>query len=171
MFVVVTGGSGSGKSAYAEQRILEFGQQKRYYIATMQCMDDESKQRIARHRAMRSGKEFETIECPTNLAAVCVQPGCTVLLECMSNLTANEFFDGGTHTPMEVCRKIMSGVRKLKTQCRHLVIVTNEVFSDCIPYDELTKQYIECLALINRAMAKEADQVVEVVYGLPIACK
>ena len=35
MFRVVTGGSGSGKSAYAEQCVLDFGPAKRIYIATM----------------------------------------------------------------------------------------------------------------------------------------
>lgn len=40
MFVLVTGGSGSGKSAYAESRILEFGPGERIYLATMMCFDD-----------------------------------------------------------------------------------------------------------------------------------
>lgn len=36
MIHLVTGGSGSGKSAYAEQCILDFGGTRRVYIATMQ---------------------------------------------------------------------------------------------------------------------------------------
>ena len=40
MMIVVTGGSGSGKSAYAEQRIQEFGQIPRYYLATMENRDE-----------------------------------------------------------------------------------------------------------------------------------
>ena len=35
MMHLVTGGSGSGKSAYAEQQVLEAGDAPRYYIATM----------------------------------------------------------------------------------------------------------------------------------------
>ena len=34
MMTVVTGGSGSGKSAFAEDKILSFGPGKRIYIAT-----------------------------------------------------------------------------------------------------------------------------------------
>ena len=34
--LLVTGGSGSGKSEYAEQRILESGFSLRYYVATME---------------------------------------------------------------------------------------------------------------------------------------
>ena len=33
--ILITGGSGSGKSAYGEKRILEAGEMTRYYIATM----------------------------------------------------------------------------------------------------------------------------------------
>ena len=69
MFQIVTGGSGSGKSAFAEALAMELGK-KRYYIATMYPFGEESKQKIARHRAMRAEKQFETIECYTNLKAV-----------------------------------------------------------------------------------------------------
>ena len=62
MFHVVTGGSGSGKSAFAEQCILDCQGSKRIYIATMYPFDEESYRRIARHRAMRAEKKFTTIE-------------------------------------------------------------------------------------------------------------
>ena len=39
MMILITGGSGSGKSAYAEQKILEFGALNRIYIATMYPFD------------------------------------------------------------------------------------------------------------------------------------
>ena len=101
MIHLVTGGSGSGKSAYAEQCILDFGGTRRVYIATMQPFGAEGQARIARHRKMRAAKKFSTIECYTNLKEVELEPGSDVLLECMSNLTANETFDpsgpSGTH--------------------------------------------------------------------------
>lgn len=168
MFLVVTGGSGSGKSFYAEQQILALGEQERFYIATMRCADAESERRVQRHRAMRAGKRFETLECPVNLAGLSLPQGSVALLECMSNLTANEFFDGRRHTPRETADRIMLGVRKIRDYCSHLVVVTNEVFSDGVDYDEQTLQYLQCLAMVNCDMAREADRVVEVVYGLPV---
>ena len=45
MMVLVTGGSGSGKSAFAEDRVLSFGDAKRVYIATMQPFDEEGKKK------------------------------------------------------------------------------------------------------------------------------
>ena len=67
MMTVVTGGSGSGKSAFAEDKILSFGPRKRIYVATMHPYDEESHKRVARHRNMRAGKGFETVECYTGL--------------------------------------------------------------------------------------------------------
>ena len=52
-----------------------------------------------------------------------------VLLECMSNLVANEMFrEGGFHP--EVAEKITEGVKNLLSQAKHVVIVTNEIFSE-----------------------------------------
>lgn len=172
MFVVVTGGSGSGKSAYAEQRVLKFGNKKRYYVATMECMDDESKIRIARHRAMRADKGFETLECPRNLEQLVLKErNSVVLLECMSNLCANEFFDGADHLPEETADKIMLGLQNLKEQCCYLVVVTNEIFSDAADIDTYTGGYLECLGRINCSMAEKADCFTEVVYGIPLVHK
>lgn len=171
MFMVVTGGSGSGKSAWAEQQVLRLGAQKRYYIATMKCADEESRRRIARHRRMRAGKQFETLECPADLEKLTLEAGSTVLLECMSNLTANEFFDGKVHTPQETAAKIMAGIAVLREQCANLIVVTNEVFSDGAMFDAWTTQYLECLGSINCAMARAADCVAEVVYGIPVILK
>ena len=44
MFHVVTGGSGSGKSAFAEQCILDCQGNNRIYIATMYPFDEERPQ-------------------------------------------------------------------------------------------------------------------------------
>lgn len=171
MFAVVTGGSGSGKSAYAEELILSLGERRRYYIATMQARDEESRARVRRHRALRADKRFETIECPADLETATVEPGSAVLLECMSNLTANEFFDGSPHTPKETAEKILAGLESLRGRCGDLVVVTNEVFSDGANYDAGTRAYLECLGMINCAMARRADRVTEVVCGIPVCCK
>ena len=71
---------------------MELPAEEKRYIATMQAFDEESRARIAKHRKARSGKGFETIEQGTHLETVCLPGGCTALLECMSNLVANEVF-------------------------------------------------------------------------------
>ena len=62
MFAVITGGSGSGKSRFAEAFLQELCPGEKIYLATMQFLDEEMKERIQRHRQMRAGKQFVTIE-------------------------------------------------------------------------------------------------------------
>lgn len=68
MIALVIGGSGSGKSAYAEQMAVKAaGNGSLYYVATMQVYDEEGKKKVERHQKMRAGKGFLTIEQPRNL--------------------------------------------------------------------------------------------------------
>ena len=167
MLTLVTGGSGSGKSAFAEDRVLSFGEAERIYIATMHPFDEESNKRIERHRKMRAGKGFETIECYTGLKNVILPKGCVVLLECMSNLVANEMFEEqGAHE--QTVQEIIVGVENLLCGAEHVVIVTNEIFSDAVVFDGEMDTYLEYLGKINQGTAKRADEVIEVVYGIPV---
>lgn len=168
MLILVVGGSASGKSAFAESLACK-GAFPRVYIATMQSMDDECEKRIARHRAMRAGKGFDTLECPAGLADVCIDAK-TVLLECLSNLAANEMFSPGM-TPQKAQQNILNGIDLLCRRCERVVIVSNEIFCDGVAYDASTQAYRVLLAHLNRAIAERADCVFEVVHGIPILHK
>ena len=170
MFLVITGGSGSGKSAYAEQCVLDFGTAERIYIATMYPFDEECDRRIRRHREMRRQKQFSTLECYTGLKTADIPEDSVVLLECMSNLTANEMYQEGGAGGQTV-EEILAGICYLLKRVRHLVVVTNEIFSDGIDYDSETMRYQSYLGQINSEMGRMADQVTEVVYGIPITVK
>ena len=165
MIVLGTGGSGCGKSTWAEKLVQSWPRENRYYIATMQVYDRESELRVARHRAQRADKGFETIECEKDLAGAAIPENSIVLLEDLVNLTANEMFDGGDPD------RIVPALRKLAKQCRHLVIVTNDLFSDGMEYSPSVQEYLRCLAEINRQTAELADCVAEVVYSIPLAVK
>ena len=171
MVTLILGGSGSGKSAYAEDYLLRMAaDKKKYYIATMQVWDAEMQAKVDRHHRLREGKGFTTMEQPTALeqAVTQMEPGGAALLECMSNLTANEMFSGEQPTNRQtVIEKILRGVDVLRKQVDPLVIVTNNVFEDGIVYDSATMEYIEALGRINERLAAEADEVVEVTAGIP----
>ena len=146
MMILILGGSGSGKSAYAEDYLLRTaGDKKKYYIATMQIWDEEMQAKVDRHHRLRQGKGFTTIEQPTALeqAASQMEPEAAVLLECMSNLAANEMFSREQPVDREtVIAKILQGIEVLRKQADPLVIVTNNVFEDGIAYDSATIEYI-----------------------------
>lgn len=186
MIHLVIGGSGSGKSEYAENLLVD--SQRKYYIATMQVYDAEGRKKVARHQKLRVGKGFQTIEQPRNMhkAAEIVtrdrkETENEALLECMSNLVANEMFDGETEdfasgmseTEREdfLVEKVTGGIRTLAEKLDKLVIVSNNVFEDGISYDTQTMSYIRVLGRVNQELARMADHVTEVVVGIPVKVK
>lgn len=204
MITLITGGSGSGKSAYAEKYICrvsnENGYKEKYYIATMQVFDDEGQRKIDRHRRLRAGKGFITIEQPRDIqnavSESSLKTGRSALLECMSNLVANEMFppvdasgiqaaeakketlddpenmkDYETAQIRRVSKKVLKEVSILSENVAELVIVTNNVFEDGVSYDESTMNYIKAMGIVNRGLAAMAEHVVEVVAGIPVVVK
>lgn len=200
MITLIIGGSGSGKSAYAEDYVLAAAADlPKYYIATMQVYDAEGERKVERHRRLRSGKGFVTIEQPTDIGKAGIKiagnawneqekgdihevdgmdapneekQGGVALLECMSNLVANEMFSGEQMPETDaVVRRVTEEIEALAKQLTHLVIVSNNVFEDGIAYDASTLRYIEALGRINTRLADLADHVLEVVVGIPVTVK
>lgn len=176
MITLVIGGSGSGKSAYAEDYLVSVsGDRKKYYIAAMQINDEECQRKVERHRMLRDGKGFSTIEQPADIGKAVERMEAadrTALLECVSNLTANEMFSGEVPEAEEaVAEKIIKGIEVLSREVAHLVIVSSNVFEDGEIYDNMTMAYIRAMARINKRLAEMAEEVVEVVVGIPIIIK
>lgn len=168
MITLITGGSKCGKSALAEKIICVFSGRK-FYIATMKPYGEEAFCAIERHREMRHGKGFETIEKYTDLNEIVLTEKSAVLIECMGNLCANEMFrDGEVINPTE---KIISDIKYLANMCECLTIVTNEVGNDGISYESSTEKYIACINEINRRISQFADNVIECVCGIPVILK
>ena len=170
MTVLVTGGSGSGKSEFAEMLISKMNDGPKIYLAAMKPLDEESRLRIRRHRDMRKNRNFVTVEQYLKIGNAEIPEGSDVLLECLSNLTANEMFDpaGSGDDPVSA---VITGIRMLQKKTRNLVIVTNEIFSDGKEYPGDTELYKHYLGQINREAAKMSDQVFEVIYGIPVRLK
>ena len=160
MFSIVTGGSASGKSEYAENIVPNTG--SRVYLATMEPFGAEAETRIARHRKLREGKGFETIECPVNIGN-CLE-ACRdkhVLLEDLPNLVANEMFSSHAHSTVGIAEQILD----LAHISESLICVTGILTADGRKYDESTMKYLKELAAIERTLAAHADRVIEVVCG------
>lgn len=168
MITLVTGGSKCGKSRYAEKVLNFFGGEK-YYIATMSPVGSDAEEIIMRHRKMREGKGYITVECQRDICNVDVSEKSGVLIECMGNLCANEMFVGSEI--FKPADKIVSDIRALSEIVSELIIVTNEVGCDGVEYSAETLQYISQLAEINRKIAEFADNVIECVYGIPVPRK
>ncbi len=165
MFTFIYGGSGSGKSAFAERRIMESGIDRRLYIATMESGGPEAQKRISRHRKLREGKGFETVERFRALASLEIPDGCAALLEDLTNLLANEYFGAEREN---AAARVLNGLRRLNAKAALAVVVANDVFSSGERYDGETTAFLAELAALHRIIVREADEVWEVVCGIPV---
>lgn len=167
---LIIGYPDSGKSALAEELItgnstadMNGIKSGRYYVATMIPYGDEGEERIRKHRYMREGKGFITIEQPYDVDKIIERiydpAESDVLLECVSNLAANELFERHTDADQTV-RKITGDIRKLTRQLRSIVIVTNHYEIEA-GFDEETMLYAKTLDRINEKLRSLADEVIE----------
>lgn len=180
MLYLISGGSGSGKSEYAERLAVsryetENRKGRLYYIATMFPYDEECFKKIERHQNMRKNKGFTTVECSVHLDQVMIEKQDIILVECMSNLLANEMYleqgqlKGNREEVMcQIEEAILWPLYRLNEKADCVIVVTNEVFSDGIQYEEETDCYVKLLAKLNQKIAAMADAVVEVVCSIPI---
>ena len=173
--ILVTGGSGSGKSAWAEKTLLSQAKGRAVYLAAMENDGSpEAAARVARHRAMRAkhgrdaGLDFLTIERPVDAGGAAVEPGDSVLLEDLGNLLATEIWSPAGVGAAQAEERVFDGIRALLERAELLVVVSCDVFSDGTEYDSGTMDYIRTLANLHRRLASMACQTVEVVCGIPI---
>ena len=171
--ILVTGGSGSGKSAFAERTLLSLAEGRPVYLATMDQRDEESLRRIDRHRAMRqrhgsaAGKAFVTVERPVDIGGAAVEPGDCVLLEDLGNLLSNEIWSpAGAGERAE--ETILAGIDTILEKVALLVVVSNEIFSDGTEWTGDMARYVRGLGRLHRALAGRAETVAEVVCGIPV---
>ena len=88
------------------------------------------------------------------------------LLEDLTNLYANEVYGTSGHP-----HEILAPLLELRQQAGALIIVANELYSDGICYAPETDRFLRDLADLAAALSAAADQVTEVVYGIPVQLK
>lgn len=172
MTKIVIGKSNTGKSELAEKLALETGDEKVYYLATMNVCDDAGKERVVKHRKQREGKGFITLEKQKDIAGILDETGdaktSTVLLECVANLVSNYIFDDPSFDlkdsdPESACEDIASKaageIKALAEKVHNLIIVTNEYDKDGEGYDDETRFYVKTLSRTNELITPFCDEV------------
>lgn len=162
MTVLIIGHPDSGKSELAEQMVTDISTPgERIYLATMIPYGEDGAARVEKHRKMREGKGFTTIEAPFDILYAIekadVPAGSTVLLECLSNLVANELFERHAQ-PEEITAKLTEDVSKLADKVRNLIVVSNH-FEITADFDDETATYAKTMDALNDALGKICDDV------------
>jgi adenosylcobinamide kinase / adenosylcobinamide-phosphate guanylyltransferase len=172
---LVTGGARSGKSGYAQQLAARAGDDGVTVIATARALDDDMRQRIARHRADRPA-EWEVLEAPTAAgSAITHARHRTVLLDCLTVLSANAMMKShaATRDAAEdaIVREVRGVIEVARERNGTLIVVTNEVGSSVHPPTEIGRWYQDGLGKANAFVASMADDVVLMVCGIALQLK
>ena len=166
--VLIIGYPDSGKSAIAEKMVTEMSDPDcRLYVATMIPYGQEGRDRVEKHRRMRAGKGFITVEAPYDICDAvekCSKENgfelgdMTVLLECVSNLVANELFE--KHADKDgMLDRLSRDISRLADMADNLVIVSNH-FQVEDSFDGETRMYAETLDILNERLSKIADNTI-----------
>lgn len=172
--VLVTGGTRSGKSSFAESI---FSKSKDVvYIATAKIYDEEMKQRVETHKKSRPS-EWSTYEADYNIKNA-VTEGKNYILDCITVLTSNIMFDITKdfdtiplNEQQKVENKVISEIEELidrvKSTDGNLVMVTNEVGYSIVPENHVARIYRDIVGRINQKVASISTEVYIVVCGIP----
>ncbi len=179
---LILGGARAGKSAHAERLARESGGAV-LYVATAEAGDEEMRARIAEHRARRP-EEWTTLEAPRDVGAAIVARGGdfdVVLVDCLTLLASNVILAlaGGDSAdsicPNEAQAALGDEIDALLACCRRTsaawFVVSNEVGLGLVPPSPLGRLYRDALGAANQRVAREADEVLFMVAGLPMRVK
>ena len=178
--ILVTGGTRSGKSEFAELYCNKLGREV-LYIATAAVFDGEMAKRVEKHRVRRPSC-WKTIEEQFDVAAVIQGHGeddRIILLDCLTFLITNHLLreelpeDEEVYQELEknIINQITALLRAAREKKSTMVVVSNESGLGLIPPDRLSRKYQELVGLANQYVAREADEVYLVMAGLPIEIK
>ena len=175
--VLVTGGSRSGKSVFAEHLLSSY-QGTKAYIATAQALDIEMMERIQRHRERRPAS-WHTYEVPQRLASEIekiLNRTDAVLIDCLTLYFSNFLLCHVEYDISEVYDLAMQELEAIiqtiqSVPCKQVIFVSNELGSGIVPMDAMTRCYRDIMGCVNQRIAKEAAQVYFTVSGITMEIK
>lgn len=180
--ILITGGSRSGKSTYAERLALTYAETP-IYIATARVTDEEFRLRVETHRERRGNKwiniEEDKYISKHNVAGHCV------LVDCLTLWTSNFFFDTANNagitdieTAAEGRRLINLTLEQIKKELEQIIsqeavfiFVTNEIGSGGVSANTVQRLFTDLIGWVNQYVAGQAHEVYHMVCGIPVKIK
>lgn len=174
--IYITGGARSGKSRFAEQKALEFGQPLGY-LATAQSFDDnEMEERIRTHQERR-GEAWQTIEEPLHLPqALAANDGIhqAILVDCLTLWLTNLLLlyeEQGEDAAERITDDMYRLAVTLRGMSTPVIIVSNEVGMGIVPEHRLGRIFRDLAGQANQIIAAQADEAWLLASGIPMRLK
>ncbi len=184
MIKLVTGGVRSGKSAFAEDLVLQLEVAllradkpnigKVAYIATLSAGDEEMEERITRHQQRRPA-HWRLIEAASELPQPAdFSDGSVLLLDCLSGWISNRLLtidpaDRGQSAleTASVLREWEAWLQAAHEKQIEAVIVSSESGWGGVAMSPLGRIYQDVLGEANQIAAAHAQEVYAVLSGIP----
>src|SRR5512145_1537203 len=174
---LILGGARSGKSSYAQALAEESGRSVTF-LATAQALDEEMSARIQKHRSERPAG-WQTLEVPFEIAPHIARINSdVVILDCITLLVTNVMMQFVKNDLVEetsfmqaVQKEIDALIKNIREQKQEWLIVSNEVGLGLVPPYQMGRVYRDVLGWANQRLAREADQVIFMVAGIPMIVK
>jgi adenosylcobinamide kinase/adenosylcobinamide-phosphate guanylyltransferase len=169
--IFITGGARSGKSGFALNAASALPGRKGF-IATATVVDEEMRERIARHRADR-GAAWDTIEEPLQLAQAIEKAAGAVdvlVVDCLTVWLSNMMWSG--LDVMKEMKTLAHACEKIRDERRFsLYLVSNEVGMGIVPENELARKFRDLAGILNQKVASVSDEVYLIIAGVPMKIK
>ncbi|WP_061222370.1 bifunctional adenosylcobinamide kinase/adenosylcobinamide-phosphate guanylyltransferase [Leptospira weilii] len=176
---LITGGCRSGKSGLALKLANEI-QGKKYFVATCPAFDEETNQRILKHKKEREDPPWETIEEEFNLLNV-FKPGrlpksSVVVIDCLSLWISNLLYQADKKntkidetTIRKNCTELIRSIQN--SEVKHVIFVSSEVGLGLVPESKIGRIYRDLLGMCNQSIAHNANFVYFMVSGISLKIK
>lgn len=165
--ILITGGSRSGKSSYAERLAMELSDCP-VYLATARIWDEEFRERVRRHRERR-GPQWTNLEEEKFLSRHALA-GRVVLVDCLTLWCTNFFFDleSDVDRALEAAKAEFD---RFTAQDATFLFVTNEIGMGGTSDNAIQRKFTDLQGWMNQYTAASADEVILMVSGIPVKIK
>lgn len=165
--ILITGGSRSGKSTFAEKMALELSEAP-VYLATARIWDEEFRERVRRHQERR-GPQWTNIEEEKYLSRHALE-GRVVLVDCLTLWCTNFFFDLDSDVDGALA-EARTEFDRFTSQDATFIFVTNEIGMGGTSDNEIQRKFTDLQGWMNQYAASRADEVYLMVSGIPVKIK
>ncbi len=165
---LILGGARSGKSSFA-QAIAEAHAGEVQLIVTAEILDEEMRERVAKHRAERPS-HWHVTEAPIDLPEAIerlARPGVLVLVDCLTLWLSNILCT----QPDTLAQRVDALCAAFAAAQGQLLLVSNEVGWSIVPENKLARRFRDEQGRLNQRVAAICNEVTLVAAGLPLKLK
>jgi adenosylcobinamide kinase / adenosylcobinamide-phosphate guanylyltransferase len=165
--ILITGGTRSGKSRYAQQLALSLSNNP-VYVATAKLWDDDFKQRVKRHQNERD-ERWTNIEEQRKVSDLQIDNRVCVI-DCVTLWLTNFFIDTKNDIDLSLAL-FKKEIAALKEKQGTFIIITNEIGMGVHADSEVGRKFTDLQGWANQYVASVADSVVLMVSGIAVEIK